>query len=61
MDEALERSTAGKTSEKRTTGRTLRRNDAPGKYEHRLTRDMYALVNRKPSSRFPREMYSDGM
>lgn len=31
----------------------------PGKYGHRLTRDMYALVNKTPSARFPREMYSD--
>jgi hypothetical protein len=36
-------------------GETLR----ASRYGHRLTRDQYALVNKKPSSRFPREMYTD--
>jgi hypothetical protein len=29
------------------------------KYSNRLTRDEYALMSRKPSTRFPRETYSD--
>ena len=28
----------------------------PGKYGHRLTRDMYAHVNKTSSTRVPREM-----
>lgn len=36
-------------------GETLR----ASKYGHRLTRDQYALANKKPSTRFPREMYTD--
>lgn len=31
----------------------------PGKYGHRLTREMYALVNKTSSTKLPREMYSD--
>ena len=31
----------------------------PGKSGHRLTRDMYAHVNKTSSTRVPREMYSD--
>jgi hypothetical protein len=31
----------------------------PGRYGHRLTREMYALVNKTSSTRVPREMYSD--
>jgi hypothetical protein len=30
-----------------------------GKYGHRLIRDQYAIPSRTPSTRFPREMYSD--
>lgn len=31
----------------------------PGKYGHRLTRDMYALVNKKSSTRIPEHMLTD--
>lgn len=31
----------------------------PGKYGHRLCRDLYALPNRKPSFRFSRDMFTD--
>lgn len=31
----------------------------PGKYGHRLTREMYALVNKKPSTRIPEHMLTD--
>jgi hypothetical protein len=31
----------------------------PGKYGHRLTREMYAQVNKTSSTRVPRETYSD--
>lgn len=33
----------------------------PGKYGYRLAREQYALPNKVPSSRFPREMYTDAM
>jgi hypothetical protein len=31
----------------------------PGKYGHRLTREMYALVNKKSSTRIPDHMLTD--
>ncbi|GAB3557819.1 hypothetical protein GCM10027405_03290 [Arthrobacter alkaliphilus] len=31
----------------------------PGKYGHRLTREMYAMVNKTSSTRLPREWYTD--
>jgi hypothetical protein len=31
----------------------------PGKYGHRLTREMYALVNKRPSTRIPDYLLTD--
>jgi hypothetical protein len=44
-----------RTPARKHFGETLR----AGKYTHRLTRDEYALVNKTPSTRRPREEYSD--